>query len=692
MPTLPVTGGRPDPRNVPKVSQQSDPGLRVPEGAFTSGQTIALQESLPVFDAAQKIALREQGLRNAETDTEIAGQLEAKFNDIEANGVFDEATVQEATKFASETVQAASGGVNNRELDNRLRQRELGFQDRLAQRSVIEQESRRKVAFTGSVRALGKAVQEDPNVVDSGINVDQVFLGHVQSGVDQASFLGLRGAALAGAKSMIEESVAQDMITPLLHDSNFERARELLRSDALATSLEPGTRREMLERVNQFERELRTARNKGANIRASIRAGNPNFTEAQVDAAAAKVQGFGGEIMIAGNKAFTLDIAGNVTNVIELQSAEEIAESARLIKKAELHAKAEFLGPMFAAFGLDNPFGAAEATSAEAQSETAAEEGGVAQPKPVEIPKSLDEPFGAGVPASEDAIRVAKLTAAAQSLFVAGMALGDSKMISAGRGLQASADSISRSSRDIALDTPLTPENAALMGVEIGTTFRDIQGQNVPSLAQQAEDTARGRAKGVQEAKDEVSLGFINEMIEVAEQLRTATQTDPKLLGVLGTVRKAGQTFTQVMGDLGFGLVADRALEFANDVELTDEAAEKIPSFFNDPTLSNMELVTNALGFIMARLSTASGQRIPVDTIVRSINALKLTGLEGSGAAADRLQFVIDFAERRKRTMFRRSPNLAPDTFAEEEAERNRPKADFRIITNEDGTRSLEAQ
>jgi class 3 adenylate cyclase len=385
----------------------------------------------------------------------------------------------------------------------------------------------------------------------------------------------------------------------------------------------------MAARINQAERDLNKARSEGAAFREMARALRPGATEEQINQDARALAGISSSNNIEIRKVGDTIVGFNSSTgeqVLEkvIRTPEEKARQAALVKRAEILASKEAIN---------------ELVGKTPELEHIEKEG---------LPPTVADPN----PVSADFRR-------AQELLHWGAKLAEipGQSETARAHLQAARDLL-EFSPDAASDAwkqrELSPEAAQDLGVAIGSTYGDVIGRIPPSGAEKTFRRTVATERGKAAVKAESKIGFIREARTVIIKLMEAVQDDERpLLGLVGSVRKAGQTFTQIMTDLGIPELANTALSLFDQAEGANGAPlgpEERNEFFNAKELSQMELIQNSVGFILARLEV-DADRIPVDVIRKSIESLNLMGVTGEEAAQDRLGFVLEKLNRRENTL-----------------------------------------
>ena len=250
-------------------------------------------------------------------------------------------------------------------------------------------------------------------------------------------------------------------------------------------------------------------------------------------------------------------------------------------------------------------------------------------------------PFAGDEQASTDAQDAARMFSASRRLLMAGESSLANGMLSQARFIIENSSAINRQKE---LDKPISEDFASELGLPVGTTLRQVMGIIPASPEEQAESTSAARTRGRMKIQGEEQIAFVDEASTMINDLLEEIKVDPTIVGVGGSLRSAGQTATQVLGDLG----ADRIVDMARDMayENTDLGMDDISKLFDSPTLSTLSILENSIGLILARIQTPEG-RISVDVIKRSIDDVGLTGLKGSKQVENRLSLVLERLNKR---------------------------------------------
>ena len=641
-------GGKlPDAGDVPQVRSASDPGLRVPDFARFAGGLGDVGEAVSDVGAAfQRVQDRREGLARDSDDTAYTEQLSELLREFEAAGDFsDEAAVDaigaRATQLQEKILSDHRGGGTSRAmLQNRLERRRVGFADTVAVREIEGSNARLLGSFEKRNRAITAQILEDPDVLLEP-DLGAVFRKHDGILQDEIDFLNPSPAQRRGFLEIGRQNIVQSMITPLINEGDFERAKALLTDREIADDLDPGIRREMAGRIGAAERELGQARRTGeAALETAKAVLGPGASPEEIRTAAAEIVGFGDteglQFFNAGGSVGVVGLdknTGAIVSQIPGPSVEDQAELAGEIEKSKLLAKKEVIQQLLQAAGAEALPGPEET-----------EEGEAGQ---VEGP-AITNPFGAQEAASEDAQGVARLFTASRRLALIGETGMANNLLAQARFIVENSTDIQRQRE---LDKPLSGELASELGVAIGTTYRQVIGVLPPSPGELAEERGAGSARGRERIQGEEQISFIDEARTMVGDLLDEIETDPGVVGVRGSLRATGQTAFGVLGDLGLDSLANTAKDLA--FENTELGLDSITEMFDSPTLSVLDIMENSIGLILARLRTPTG-RIPVDVIRRSIDDVQLKGLKSSTQIENRLNFVLNQLDRRAKAIERR--------------------------------------
>ena len=269
---------------------------------------------------------------------------------------------------------------------------------------------------------------------------------------------------------------------------------------------------------------------------------------------------------------------------------------------------------------------------------------------------AISAPFGPQETASADAQDVARLFSASRRLLLVGETGMANNLLSQARFISDNSTDIKRQQE---LDKSISADLASELGVEIGTTYREVLGVIPSSPGELAEERSVGTARGRQRVADEEQLGFVDEARTMVSGLLENIEADPGIVGVRGSLRATGQTAFGVLGDLGATALAETARGLAFDN--TDLGLDSVTQMFDSPTLSVLDILENSIGLVLARLRTPSG-RIPVDVIKRSIKDVQLKGLKSSEQIQNRLKLVLGQLDRRAGKIEKRSGGVEQES------------------------------
>lgn len=660
MPKLPdvtALGGRPTPRATRGVGNVTAVGRGVQQAANITANAAgrvgqggaALAKGLgQAGEVFQRIQEREEGLARDSDDTAYSEQLSDYFRQLEATGDFsDKETITqaglEAKSLRDKILSGHRGGNQSKALlRNRLESRRISFGDGLAVKSINAVNSKQRESFDRRNNAITASISEDPATLLEP-DLDAVFRKYDEILEKEIEFINPSPAAIAAFRTAGRENIVSSMITPMIQEGNFNRAKDLLRSDAIKEILDPATRRDFAGRIIAAERKLGEGAREGEAAMETARTVlGPTASDEQIRSAAANIVGLSesqnleffkvGQDVVGINKS-----TGSVAARIPGPSIEEQTELAGEVERSKLLAKAEVIQQILQAAGAEPLPGPEEVEGAAGE-----------QVEQVEGPAVLS-PFGEQQPASVDAQSVARLFTASRRLALVGETSMANNFLSQARFI---AENSTDMQRQRELDKPISAELASELGVSVGTPLRAVLGAIPPSPGQLAKERGMGTAQGRQQVENQEQLGFIDEARIMVGDLLDEIETDPGIVGIRGSLRATGQTAVSVLGDLGFDALADTARELA--FENTELGLNSITDMFESPTLSALDIMENSIGLILARLRTPQG-RIPVDVIKRSIDDVQLKGLKGSKQIQNRLEFVLNQLERRSKAIRERS-------------------------------------
>jgi hypothetical protein len=177
-----------------------------------------------------------------------------------------------------------------------------------------------------------------------------------------------------------------------------------------------------------------------------------------------------------------------------------------------------------------------------------------------------------------------------------------------------------------------------------------------------AEDVSAGTPAQV--GKQVEAADFFDQQASTIADVIIKAKKDPLLLGIGGTVRKAGQTLlgvaeslTKLIGGKNIDSAVERARTLLPETELTIQEQDEL---FNNPDISKLRLFENSIGLARAKLLFPTG-RIPVEVIKRAINDSQLTGFVSQQDAINRLteiqrQFEDTSSRLRSRAGIEKNP------------------------------------
>ena len=262
--------------DVPIVSPASDPGVNVPrQDAGVGG--LALQVAGGALAAGTDLELRvlkrEEGLARAANrtsfadfnqdlvrDLQKAGNL-ADSQEVEAAG---DALIQEQQRILDEH---RGGSTSRALLENELIKIRNSTSDTLAVLNINAADVQLNQEVKTSVSGIVNDVHKDPDVVNDDVDPLEPFRFHVSKVEDMMDFFDLSPAQRRVQGPNARAEVALSMITPLIKNGQFARARALLRNDEVAAVLEGGQQRDALVRIRDAERAQKADRSEAQELR-----------------------------------------------------------------------------------------------------------------------------------------------------------------------------------------------------------------------------------------------------------------------------------------------------------------------------------------------------------------------------------------------------------------------------------------
>lgn len=192
-----------------------------------------------------------------------------------------------------------------------------------------------------------------------------------------------------------------------------------------------------------------------------------------------------------------------------------------------------------------------------------------------------------------------------------------------------------------------------------------------------AEDVAAGTPAQV--GKQVEAADFFDQQASTIAEVIVKAKKDPLLLGIGGSVRKAGQTLigvaeslTKLIGGKTIDSAVERARTLLPETELTIQEQDEL---FNNPDISKLRLFENSIGLARAKLLFPTG-RIPVEVIKRAINDSQLTGFVSQQDAINRLKEIKrQFEDTSKR--LRSRAGIGKNPIIDQEKPTDMSDADF---------------
>jgi len=259
---------------------------------------------------------------------------------------------------------------------------------------------------------------------------------------------------------------------------------------------------------------------------------------------------------------------------------------------------------------------------------------------------AIAKPFQDGSEPSGDSKKVAMLVATSRRLLAVGQVAMANGMIQQARLIATTSLEMAREKEN---DKPISMELAREFGLPIGTTMgaalKKIGGKAPLSPAELAGVKSGAIATAKAQVKGQETIAFVNEAESVVDSFLKKLSVDPKLGGLIGGLRSTGQNLIQIFNDFG----AEELVKSAKELAFSESNApiDDVLGWFDDKTLSVLDIMTNSIGLILARIRTPTG-RIPVDVIKRSIKDTNLTGFQGSKVVRNRLEFIKQLLGQRR--------------------------------------------
>ncbi len=520
--------------DVPVVTPARDPGLNVPlipisggevEGAIGKG----LQSLGNVLDQGVNLALqvvqRDEGLARDADSTSYSDTLQDTVRDLQATADLSDSALVEAVgeKMFQEKQRILSehkgGKISSTLLGDRLTKMHNKFADTLAVLNINSADVRLNMTIDRKISSITRDVLTDPDVLVSEDPLE-AFRFHTGQLEDEIDFLELRPDQARIVRQAGRSEIALTMITPLIKNGQFERAKVLLRSDEMAEVLSPGQHRDAIQRVIDSERKSGEAKSEGQKFLETARLLNPpTATEEEIRATARDLAGLDEddniEIMSVGDgKVVAINKESlDVKTLISGPTNEEKITQETAMERARLVARKDVMSSMAIDAGLGQLFGVAPTEPAGGEGEkpkpataqpTATGEPG-APPGPEVVPPLSEEsvvtPFGPEEePASTDMQSVLGLMALSRRFFL----IGDN---ASANGLLSQARMIIDNSREMQeqkeLDKPISNvEMLRELGMPLGATMRQVAGRVLQSTEQLQLSRQRGERIDLNTARE----------------------------------------------------------------------------------------------------------------------------------------------------------------------------------------------
>ncbi len=684
--------------DVPVISSPADPGLRVPETGTEIAQGLeSLSTGLSeAGDAAIRIIERDEGLARDGDDRRYSARLSEEMNNLQKAG---DPSDPEAVRLLGEKMKAEKdqllskhkgGDISRQLLQDRLERRHLQFTDTLAGMNITAANARMNDTLNKRLGAITQEVLTDPDVLISEDPM-KAFRRADAMLEDEIEFMELNPAQARQARSVGRADILTTMVTSLIQNGQTDRARALIQSPEAGEFLGSGAQRQAAQRIIEFEQNQKNSQLQQFRDIAEFIAG-PNATPQEISGLVGQLAGIKERqpnlelFKPPGSKqAYVVDMDqdGKVVQTIG-PSLEEQIDTENRLAQARMNGKLEMLSRLAKDNGIPwmpIPTATGSTTGGRKAQPKRPAEGGqptgeegkrtgqdpfVTQVQDEEFgegfvnPDRLIDPFEDGEPVSEDAAAVAALLQFARNARL----VGENEIA---RGAFQEAQYISKNSDELRmsreLDKPLPMETLREFQKPVGSTYRDILGEvpeAAPSVRESARITALESARAKAQVRGEGTLAFINEnqdrirdfLVELEGDPERGIEGDPKLVGIVGALRATGQRALGAISDLGF----DNLVEAARDMAETESelGIDDVSRYFDDPNLSGLDILSNAIGLSLARIQTPEGQRVPVEIIRRSITDADLTQVSGGKRIANRLKQILGFLDRREKQIRKR--------------------------------------
>ncbi len=676
--------------DVPVISSPADPGLRVPETGTEIAQGLeSLSTGLSeAGDAAIRIIERDEGLARDGDDRRYSARLSEEMNNLQKAG---DPSDPEAVRALGEKMKAEKdqllakhkgGDISRQLLQDRLERRHLQFTDSLAGMNISAANARMNDTLNRRLGAITQEVLTDPDVLLSDDPM-KAFRRADAMLEDELDFMEANPAMARQARAVGRAEILKTMVTTLIQNGQTDRARALIQSPEAGEFLGSGAQRQAAQRIIEFEQNQKNSELAQLQEIAEWMAG-PNATPEEVRLTARGLKGLKQQnrnlelFKPPGSKqAYVLDMDqdGKVVQIIG-PSFEEQIENERRLAQARMNGKLEMLSRLAKDNGipwLPTPTATGSTTGGRKAQPKRPAEGGqpageegkrtgqdpfVTQVQDEEFgegfvnPDRLIDPFEDGEPVSEDAAAVAALLQFARNARL----VGENEIA---RGAFQEAQYISKNSEELRmsreLDKPLPMETLREFQKPVGSTYRDILGEvpeAAPSVRESARITALEAARAKAQVRGEGTLSFIQENQDRIDDLLVELEKDPKLVGIVGALRATGQRAFGALSDLGLGGLVEAAREMAETE--TELGLDDVARYFDDPNLSGLDILGNAIGLSLARIQTPEGQRVPVEVIKLSLRDSNLTQFSGGKRMANRLRQIKGFLDRREKSIRKR--------------------------------------
>ena len=635
----------PDAGDVPVVSPRTGNvgTLRVPQTPSSGLETLA-QGAQNLANAQLRIDARRQVIQRDDAENEFTRFVDEDRRAVEGNDGFGVVGAPEghAERIRAKQAELTARLDGDEVIANTLQAITLSSIDKSAVAGAAAENKRLDGIIGKRNDALVARITNDPDVFSSP-DIKVPLKKHLDS-IDlevAAMFPGVSNSLKAKAvREGLRETAVESVLSVLIKNEDFDRARELLVREDLQSDVSAEFRLKAAIRLNDAAKDKDDAAVE--ELFAVAKAiSPPGSTNDEIRETARELK-LGNDanntaITRVGNTIIVQDSnTGSVLQRIQAETPEQIEAAAKAKKAGELAASQELMDTILSDAGL-------EPITVESEDGTQVD------------PPAIAEPLDGGVESTEDFRKVARLMATAKKL-------GDAGLRDEARFFITQANALMSNSQEIAqaqeLDKPISAQLAKELQVPVGTKLREVQDRIPPTVGDASFERGRGAKLGSESVKADEQIVFIDEIIEPLKRLLAAAEKDPTILGAVGSLRAVGQNALSIIGDLGLNSFVNSAMAIAltdGEEDGKDFSASTFFELFQDPKLSVLDILENSLGVKSARLGVPQG-RVPVEVIRAEIKNNQLTGLKGSPVIINRIKENIGRLQTRRDNLVSRFP------------------------------------